>query len=92
MKILVVCAHPDDETIGMGGTLKKLSKKHDVSILFLSDGIMARRKSGYVSNPQYEISEKESKKLQKEIEIRKKHAKKTNQEKDRPQKGGSHPP
>jgi len=76
MKILVVCAHPDDETIGMGGTLKKLSKKHDVSILFLSDGIMARRKSGYVSNPQYEISEKESKKLQKEIEIRKKHAKK----------------
>ena len=76
MKILVVCAHPDDETIGMGGTLKKLSKKHDVSILFLSDGIMARRKSGYVSNPQYEISEKELKKLQKEIEVRKKHAKK----------------
>jgi len=75
MKILIICAHPDDETIGMGGTLKKLSKKHEISVLFLSDGVLARRKSGYISHPEYEVSDAERKKLQKEVEIRKKHAK-----------------
>jgi N-acetylglucosamine malate deacetylase 1 len=75
MSILVVCAHPDDETIGMGGTLKKLAKFETVHVLFLSDGITARRKTGYVSSPNYEISDTEMKKMQIEIEIRKKHAK-----------------
>ncbi|WP_299290879.1 PIG-L deacetylase family protein [Nitrosopumilus sp.] len=75
MNILVVCAHPDDETIGMGGTLKKLSKHHNIKVLFLSEGITARRKSGYVSTPQYDISHDEMKKMEKEIQTRKKHAK-----------------
>ena len=26
MKILIIAAHPDDEVLGMGGTMKKLSK------------------------------------------------------------------
>lgn len=76
MNILVICAHPDDETIGMGGTLKKLSKKHNIKIIFLSEGITARRKAGYVNSPQYDITHEEMQKMKKEIEVRKNHAKK----------------
>ena len=72
----MICAHPDDETIGMGGTLKKLSKKHAIKVVFLSEGITARRKSGYVSSPQYDISHEEMQKMKKEIKVRKKHAEK----------------
>lgn len=75
MNILVVCAHPDDETIGMGSTLKKLSSKHNIKVLFLSEGITARRKAGYSTIPQYDVSHEEMKKMKKEIEIRKIHAK-----------------
>ena len=75
MNILVVCAHPDDETIGMGGTLKKLAKFHKIKVIFLSEGVTARRKSGYVSTPQYDISHEEMKKMQKEVKVRKTHAK-----------------
>ena len=74
MNILVVCAHPDDETIGMGGTLKKLSKDHIVTVLFVSEGITARRKSGFVNNPVYDVSDEEMEKMNAEIEIRKDHA------------------
>jgi len=76
LNILVICAHPDDETIGMGGTLKKLSKKHNVSILFVAEGITARRKSGYATIPQYDVDHDEMKKMKKEIIVRKNHAKK----------------
>lgn len=76
MNILLVCAHPDDETIGMGGTLKKLSKSNRIKVLFLSEGITARRKTGYVSIPQYDITHEEINKMKEEIEVRKEHAKK----------------
>ena len=74
MNILVVCAHPDDETIGMGGTLKKLSKTHDISVLFIAEGITARRKSGFRNNPVYDVTDEEMEKMKDEIEVRKDHA------------------
>ena len=43
-KILVVVAHSDDETIGMGGTIAKLaSEGARVSVMSLTDGVSARR-------------------------------------------------
>jgi LmbE family N-acetylglucosaminyl deacetylase len=34
MKVLVIAPHPDDETLGVGGTLKRLtSGGHDVAVL-----------------------------------------------------------
>ena len=42
-KVLIVAAHPDDEVLGCGGTIYKLgSEGHDVSVLFLSDGVASR--------------------------------------------------
>lgn len=44
MNILVIVAHPDDEVLGMGGTIKKLSKKHTVSLCVVSEGASAQYK------------------------------------------------
>ena len=41
--ILVISAHPDDEVLGCGGTIAKLSKKGiKVNVLFISDGVSSR--------------------------------------------------
>lgn len=41
--ITIVAAHPDDEVLGMGGTVNKLCKAgKKVSVLFLSDGVSSR--------------------------------------------------
>lgn len=75
MKILIVSAHPDDEIIGMGGTLKKLSKDNDIKVLFLADGITARKQGGFKNSNEYKTTENQKKSMKKEIEKRKEHAK-----------------
>ncbi len=41
--ILIVSAHPDDETLGMGGTIKRMTESGClIRILFMSDGVSSR--------------------------------------------------
>tara|TARA_R110001583_G_scaffold179981_1_gene336952 strand:- start:1241 stop:1897 length:657 start_codon:yes stop_codon:yes gene_type:complete len=43
MKILVLAAHPDDETLGCGGTIARLSDEgHEISLITFTDGGSAR--------------------------------------------------
>jgi LmbE family N-acetylglucosaminyl deacetylase len=42
-KILVIAAHPDDEVLGMGGSLLKHHAAGDgISVMFMSDGVTGR--------------------------------------------------
>ena len=40
--ILVVVAHPDDEVLGCGGTIARLTQEHDVQVVILGEGITSR--------------------------------------------------
>ena len=42
-KVLIIAAHPDDEVLGMGGTIAKLVKDgNDVDVLIVTDGSSAQ--------------------------------------------------
>ena len=77
MKILVLAAHPDDEVLGMGGLLKKFSKKeNDIKIVFLATGILARRSNDYLNSTKYKINNNLKNDMGKQIDQLQKDAKK----------------
>jgi LmbE family N-acetylglucosaminyl deacetylase len=50
-KILVLAAHPDDETLGCGGTIHRLSKEgYEVNLLTFTDGESSRGTQGLNRN------------------------------------------
>ena len=56
MKILIIAAHPDDEVLGMGGTIKKYTKsKNKVKIVILATGIFARRSQNLKNSTKYNV-------------------------------------
>ena len=60
-KILVVVAHPDDELIGLGGTINKLVNDYEsiVNLLILGEGITSRLdKRNKISGKELEIHRK----------------------------------
>lgn len=41
-KILITAAHPDDEVLGAGGTINRLSKNNDITLVTFTDGESSR--------------------------------------------------
>ena len=59
MKILIIVADPDDEVLGMGGTIKKLAKEgHNIKIVILATGITSRRSPNYSNSTDYKLDKK----------------------------------
>lgn len=76
MKNLVIAAHPDDEVLGMGGTIKKLTRNsNDVKIIIMATGISSRRSGNYKNSTKYKIDDQILKKIDGQIVKLRKDAK-----------------
>ena len=73
MNILVISPHPDDEVLGMGGTILKHAKNSDkVTVAYMTTGIASRRSSNYENVPSYQSNNKQKSIVKKQIfELRK---------------------
>jgi LmbE family N-acetylglucosaminyl deacetylase len=79
MKILIIAAHPDDEILGMGGTILKHTKKGDqIRTIYLATGITSRRGSGYENLTKYNVNNKEKDDMSKQIKDLRQNTKKAN--------------
>jgi len=68
LNVLVIAAHPDDEVLGMGGTILKHTKQSDnVKIIFLATGITSRKSTKYQNVTKYETSKVEEKTMANQI-------------------------
>ena len=57
-RAIVFAPHPDDETLGCGGTIaRKLSEGYDISVVFLTDGRYALRELGVSRPTPFEMKE-----------------------------------
>jgi LmbE family N-acetylglucosaminyl deacetylase len=65
LEILVIAAHPDDEVLGMGATIKKKSKKNKIRLCVVSEGASAQ----YVDKKMIDIRRDACKKCSKTLGI-----------------------
>ena len=61
MRILIFAAHPDDEVLGMGGTIKKLSNQNQVHLCIISEGATAQYTDEKMIQKRKEACKKSSK-------------------------------
>lgn len=60
-KVLIIAAHPDDETYGLGGTIMKLIQEgNEITVFIMTDGVTARHD---VKSLQKQAAENACKKL-----------------------------
>tara|TARA_B110000014_G_C20092908_1_gene572424 strand:+ start:513 stop:1229 length:717 start_codon:yes stop_codon:yes gene_type:complete len=68
MRILVLSAHPDDEILGVGGTIKKnIDQNNEIKIAIMATGIFSRRNSNFKNSFEYDSDTKAQKIMKKEL-------------------------